>query len=272
MSARSHRNRRPKISWSQLRKSVQHRLKRHRKPSPRRGPTWQSAHTPPPAGRGRDAARASGTRPRQPLPRLRRRSAAGWRGRQRDARSDCRPAEGRADRPAQDVLPPLRADGAVARTPAAFVGQTTLTPGSMAGAGLPAHVPVSKFDDHLPLYRQSEIFARMGADIPDSTLVDWCGRAMQPLIERIDAAVLAGDLLHADGRPIRVPDRSLRGCGLGKGVKKGRIRACVRDRRPCSGMAPAWHRRLPVTSRRTGRKNTPAITCEGSRGILQADG
>ena len=37
-------------------------------------------------------------------------------------------------------------------------------PGSMAGAGLLAHVLVSKFDDHLPLYRLNEIFARMGAD------------------------------------------------------------------------------------------------------------
>ena len=40
---------------------------------------------------------------------------------------------------------------------------------------------VSKFDDHLPLYRQHEIFARMGADIPESTLVGWCGRAMKTL-------------------------------------------------------------------------------------------
>ena len=138
----------------------------------------------------------------------------------------------------------------------------------MAGAGLPAHVPVSKFDDHLPLYRQSEIFARMGADIPDSTLVDWCGRAMQPLIERIDAAVLASDLLHADGRPIRVPDRSLRGRGLGKGVKKGRIRACVRDRRPCSGMAPplACHFAPDWTEEHLRHH------LRGSRGISRADG
>ena len=49
--------------------------------------------------------------------------------------------------------------------------------GSMAGAGLLAHVMVSKLDGHLPLYRQNEIFARLGADIPDSTLDDWCGRA-----------------------------------------------------------------------------------------------
>ncbi len=52
-------------------------------------------------------------------------------------------------------------------------------PGSMAGAGLLAYILVSKFDVHLPLYRLNEIFARMGVDIPDSTLVDWCGRAMR---------------------------------------------------------------------------------------------
>jgi len=114
-------------------------------------------------------------------------------------------------------------------------------PGSMAGAGLLAHVLVSKFDDHLPLYRLNEIFARMGADIPDSTLVDWCGRAMkvlQPLTERIEAAVMASDLLHADDTPIRVLDRSLRDKGLGKGVKKGRIWAYVLDQRPWAGAAP----------------------------------
>lgn len=86
-------------------------------------------------------------------------------------------------------------------------------PGSMASAALLAFILVSKFDDHIPLYRQNEIFARMGADIPDSTLVDWCGRAMKvlaPLIERIEADVMASDLLHADDTPIRVLDKSLR--------------------------------------------------------------
>ena len=46
-------------------------------------------------------------------------------------------------------------------------------PRSMAGPGLLAYILTSKFDDHLPLYRQHEIFERMGADIPDTTLVDW---------------------------------------------------------------------------------------------------
>lgn len=114
-------------------------------------------------------------------------------------------------------------------------------PGSMAGAGLLAYILVSKFDDHLPLYRLNEIFARMGADIPDSTLADWCGRAMrvlQPLIERIEASIMGSDILHADDTPIRVLDRSLRVGGLGKGVKKGRIWTYVRDQRPWAGAAP----------------------------------
>lgn len=113
--------------------------------------------------------------------------------------------------------------------------------GSMAGAGLLAYILVSKFDDHLPLYRLNEIFARMGVDIPDSTLVDWCGRAMQvllPLIELIEAAIMSSDLLHADDTPIRVLDRSLRDKGLGKGVKKGRLWTYVRDQRPWAGIAP----------------------------------
>jgi transposase len=121
--------------------------------------------------------------------------------------------------------------------------------GSMATASLLAYILVSKFDDHLPLYRQNEIFARMGVDIPDTTLVDWCGRAMKlllPLVERIEVNVMASDILHADDTPIRVLDRSLRGSdfgkglgtSLGKGVRKGRIWAYVRDQRPWSGIAP----------------------------------
>jgi transposase len=101
-------------------------------------------------------------------------------------------------------------------------------PGSMATASLLAYILVSKFDDHLPLYRLNEIFARMGVDIPDTTLVDWC--------------VMASDLLHADDTPIRVLDRSLRNPSvsgnLGKGVRKGRIWAYILDQRPWAGPAP----------------------------------
>ncbi len=56
-------------------------------------------------------------------------------------------------------------------------------------------------------------------------------KVLQPLIERIEADVMASDVLHADDTPIRVLDKSLRDRGLGKGVKKDRIWAYVRDQR-----------------------------------------
>jgi transposase len=144
-------------------------------------------------------------------------------------------------------------------------------PGSMASAALLAYILVSKYDDHLPLYRLAEIFARMGADIPDSTLVDWCGRAMkvlQPLIERIEADVMASDVLHADDTPIRVLDKSLRDRGLGKGVKKGRIWAYVRDQRPWAGASPpgAVYTFAPDWKEEHVHRHLANI-----RGILQAD-
>ena len=144
-------------------------------------------------------------------------------------------------------------------------------PRSMAGPSLLAYILTSKFDDHLPLYRLNEIFARMGADIPDTTLVDWCGGAMRtlaPLIELIEAAILSSDLLHADDTPIRVLDRGLRGKGLGKAVKKGRIWAYLRDQRPWSGAAPPG-----VTYRFAPNWKEEHVLSHlaNSSGILQAD-
>ncbi|MCB1359122.1 IS66 family transposase [Halodurantibacterium flavum] len=145
-------------------------------------------------------------------------------------------------------------------------------PGSMASAALLAYILVSKYDDHLPLYRLTEIFARMGADIPDSTLADWCGRAMkvlQPLIEKIEADVMASDVLHADDTPIRVLDKSLRDKGLGKGVKKGRIWAYVRDHRPWAGASPPG---AVYTFAPDWKEEHVHRHLANTRGILQADG
>ena len=144
-------------------------------------------------------------------------------------------------------------------------------PRSMAGPNLLAYVLTSKFDDHVPLYRQNEIFARMGADIPDTTLVDWCGGAMKtlvPLIERIEADVLASSVLHADDTPIRVLDRSAKKKELGKAVKQGRIWTYVRDQRPWSGAAPPG----VVYYFSPDRKGEhPRGHLANSSGILQAD-
>lgn len=144
-------------------------------------------------------------------------------------------------------------------------------PRSMAGPGLLAYILTSKFDDHVPLYRQHEIFERMGADIPDTTLVDWCGAAMRtltPLIERIEADIMASDILHADDTPIRVLDRSAKSKGLGKGVKQGRIWTYVRDQRPWAGQAPpgAVYYFSPDRKGEHPRKHL-----QNSTGILQAD-
>ena len=59
---------------------------------------------------------------------------------------------------------------------------------SIAGPGLLAHVLVSKYSDHLPLYRQSEIYAREGVEIDRSTLAEWVGgtsRLLAPLVEAL---------------------------------------------------------------------------------------
>ena len=144
-------------------------------------------------------------------------------------------------------------------------------PRSMAGPSLLAYILVSKFDDHVPLYRLNEIFARMGADIPDTTMVDWCGGAMKtlaPLIEKLEADVMSSPILHADDTPIRVLDRSRKDKGLGKGVKQGRIWAYVRDQRPWSGAAPPG----VVYYFSPDRKGEhPRGHLAKSAGILQAD-
>ncbi|MBJ7498144.1 MAG: IS66 family transposase [Sphingopyxis sp.] len=80
-------------------------------------------------------------------------------------------------------------------------------PRGRAGPGLLAHVAIAKFADHLPLYRQSQIYAREGVDLSRSTLADWVGQTswlLQPLIERIADHVMASPKLHADDTPVPV--------------------------------------------------------------------
>ncbi len=144
-------------------------------------------------------------------------------------------------------------------------------PRGMAGTGLLAHILVSKFDDHIPLYRQNEIFARQGVDIPRSTLIDWCGQAvavLRPLTDMIRQHVVEADLLHADDTPIRVLDPRLRQAGKPRGVKEGRIWTYLRDPRPWGGSDPPavayW-----FSPDRKGIN--PQTHLAQFRGILQAD-
>ena len=103
------------------------------------------------------------------------------------------------------------------------------------GPGLLAHVLVAKYGDHLPLYRQSQIFEREGIDLDRSTLADWVGKStalLEPLADAIGRHVLGGPAIFADDTPIK-----LQAPGNGK-TRTARIWTYVRDERPWLGPDP----------------------------------
>ena len=79
----------------------------------------------------------------------------------------------------------------------------------IAGASLVAHVLVSKYDDHLPLYRQQQQFARLGVDFSRQSLCDWVEKGaewLQPIVREMKRELLAGDYVQVDETPVRVMD------------------------------------------------------------------
>ena len=136
----------------------------------------------------------------------------------------------------------------------------------LAGPGLLAHILVAKFCDHLPLYRQSQIYARDGIDLDRSTLAGMVGRSaalLAPLAEAVGRHVRSGAKVHADDTPIPVLSP-----GNGK-TKTGRLWTYVRDDRPWADPAPpaVWFRYSPD---RKGER--PLAHLNDYHGILQADG
>src|SRR6202011_4800112 len=135
-----------------------------------------------------------------------------------------------------------------------------------AGAGLLAHIVVSKYDDHLPLYRQAEIFARDGISLETSTLSGWVGAtaaALKPLVDTLAAAVLAGDNLHVDDTPVPVLAP-----GTGK-TKTGRLWTYVRDERPFAGARPPAALFFYSPDR---KGEHPQAHLRHFRGVIHADG
>jgi transposase len=135
----------------------------------------------------------------------------------------------------------------------------------MAGPGLLAHVVVGKYADHLPLYRQAEIYARQGVELDRTLLAQWVGNLnalLTPLTDALRAHVFAADVVHADDTPIPVLAP-----GRGK-TKTGRLWTYVRDERPAAGqVAPAvW---FAYTPDRKGEH--PQRHLKDFAGILQAD-
>jgi len=136
----------------------------------------------------------------------------------------------------------------------------------IAGPGLLAHVLVSKYCDHLPLYRQSEIYAREGVELERSTLAGWVGGTsalLAPLMEALRRHVLSATKLHADDTPVPVLAP-----GNGK-TKTGRLWTYVRDDRPAGDATPAavW---FAYTPDRKGEH--PQAHLSKFTGTLQADG
>jgi transposase len=135
-----------------------------------------------------------------------------------------------------------------------------------AGPGLLAHIIVSKFDDHLPLYRQAEIYARDGVDLETSTLSGWVGAAataLAPLVEALRRDVMGSDVLHGDDTPVPVLAP-----GTGK-TKTGRLWAYIRDQRPHGGERPP----AAVFFYSPDRKGEHPVThLKNFAGVLHADG
>jgi transposase len=129
-----------------------------------------------------------------------------------------------------------------------------------------AHVLVAKYADHLPLYRQPEIYAREGVDLDRSTLADWVGAAshlLAPLVDAVSKHVLTASKLHADDTPIPVLAP-----GMGK-TKTARLWTYVRDDRPAGEQIPpaVW---FAFSEDRKGEH--PKHHLSRFSGTLQADG
>lgn len=136
----------------------------------------------------------------------------------------------------------------------------------LATPALLAHVLVSKYCDHLPLYRQAQILGRHGVEIDRSTLANWVGGAcwwLEPLQARLAGHVFGSGKIFADDTPIPVLDP-----GRGR-TKTGRLWVYARDDRPWNGPDPPAAVYFYSADRKAER---PASHLDRFRGVLQVDG
>src|SRR6201996_1110532 len=144
-------------------------------------------------------------------------------------------------------------------------------PARLIEGGLPteatvAQVLVSKYADHLPLYRQAQIYARQGIDLDRSTLADWVGHAawhLRPLHERLLMRLRQLPRLFADETTAPVLDP-----GRGR-TKTGQLWAYAADDRPWGGSDPPGVAYVYASDRKAER---PITHLDGFKGVLQVDG
>jgi transposase len=156
-----------------------------------------------------------------------------------------------------------------------------LIPGGMPTEATVAHVLVSKYADHLPLYRQAQIYTRQGIDLDRSTLAAWVGKAafeLRPVFDALIANLKRSTKLFMDGpkgtvaavRP-RKPRRT-RAPVLDPGRRKtktGYFWALARDDRPWGGEDPPGVA-FTYAPGRSGQYADDIL--KGFSGILQVDG
>ena len=144
-------------------------------------------------------------------------------------------------------------------------------PARLIEGGLPteatvAHVIVAKYADHLPLYRQAQIYGRQGVQLDRSTLADWVGRAawmLGPVHARLLERLKASEKLFADETTAPVLDP-----GRGR-TKTGQLWAYARDDRSWCGPEPPGVAYVYAPDRKAER---PIAHLSGFKGVLQVDG
>ena len=141
-----------------------------------------------------------------------------------------------------------------------------LIPGGMPTEATIAHVIVSKYADHLPLYRQAQIYSRQGIDLDRSTLAAWVGRAgfeLRPVFDALMADLKCSGKLFMDETvaPVLDPGR--------KKTKTGYFWALARDDRPWGGEDPPGVA-FTYAPGRSGQYAEDIL--KGFTGTLQVDG
>jgi len=141
-----------------------------------------------------------------------------------------------------------------------------LIEGALPSEGVIAHVLVSKYADHLPLYRQAQIYSRSGLDLHRSTLAGWVGKAafhLRPIVEAMEKDLKSSTKLFMDETTAPVLDP-----GRGK-TKTGYLWALARDDRGWGGKDPPGVI-FNYAPGRSGKHGEDFLV--GFNGILQVDG
>jgi len=146
---------------------------------------------------------------------------------------------------------------------AGYVSEGPLPPRPMdkgiPGPGFLAHLITSKYADHLPLYRQQQIYRRFGLEIPRSTMCGWVSYAasvLSPIVEAMQSSVLASRRVHTDDTPITVLDPTAEPVGS----RRGYMWVYIGDQDDVV---------FAYTNSR--KRDGPESFLEGYRGYLQAD-